>query len=111
MKNKAFTLIELFVVMMILAILAGIMVPTIQKANQKYKQIHQTERGQSSDTHQFNTGDMVYIDGMNINGKVNEVYDNNRADLLLVGTNGVPTVMERVDIQLLKRIPSADWKR
>lgn len=111
--KKAFTLIELLVVIAILAILAAMLVPAIKKAKEKVAQKQQTEQVQRVQNGQpaegFKLGDTVYIDGMDVTGRVNNVWaapfgGNATVDLLVKGTNGVPYTLEKINTALLKPV-------
>lgn len=116
MKYKnAFTLIELLVVIAIIAILAAMLLPALSAAKQRQlRQQHQSQRqGGSSSTPQdtsLQLGDAVYMDGMDVTGRVNAVYDANYVDLLVRGTNGDVRTVERVNGALLKKVQTSNWK-
>lgn len=55
----------------------------------------------------FKIGDTVYVDGLNITGKINRVIPDlgdDYVDLIVVGTNGAPIKLERVNYRLVKKI-------
>lgn len=123
-KRSAFTLIELLVVIAILAILAAMLVPAIKKAKERaqqkqtQEQIQRVEKGQPAEG--FKLGDTVYIDGMDVTGRVNNVWaapfgGNTTVDLLVKGTNGVPYTLEKINTALLKPVvtledQSREWR-
>ena len=114
MKNKnAFTLIELLVVIAIIALLAALLLPALQAAKKKVQQKQQQEQVLHPRPEVF-VGDLVYIEGLDITGKVNQVYSYGvpSVDIMVKGTNGMPTIIEKVNTALIKKVPSADdWKK
>lgn len=71
MKNKAFTIIELFVAIAILAILASMIIPmftNIDKIKQKNEQI-QYKKNNSK----LNIGDLIVIKSLNLTGFVSNL--------------------------------------
>ena len=85
MKRKnALTLIELLVVIAIISILAAMLIPAVVTSKRKVQEKQRTEQQGSSTRHQdaFNIGDTVYIDGMDITGKVNQVYSDGTGKIL-----------------------------
>jgi len=59
---------------------------------------------------QYKIGDSMYINGLNITGKINQItaYDPIRINLLVVGTNGMPAIIENVDIRNLTKIQTIE---
>ena len=116
MKNKtAFTLIELLVVIAIITILLGMFVPAFKKAKLRAETIKERQRQeQTTPSVIFNVGDVVYIDSLSITGIVNSSnvgigpFQNPYVDILIKNTNGLPTLLERINVTLLKKIPQAE---
>lgn len=59
---------------------------------------------------QYNIGDSMYMNGLNITGKINKITscDPIRMNLLVVGTNGMPAIIENIDIRNLTKIQSVE---
>jgi len=119
MKNKnTVTLIEVLVLISIITILGALLIPTIDRAVKKSKVIqenrHQQEEVQKPG--RFQIGDIVYVDGMDVTGKINQIWGtiatgNTTIDLIVKGTNGVPHIIEKVSIVLLKKVQIAEsWR-
>ena len=113
MKRKsAFTLIELLVVIAIIALLAAMLIPALSRAKERAKQINRQKQVQTQyGTTNLQVGDMVYIEGLDVTGKVNQVTERNgltTVDIFVKGTNGLPALMDRVNATLLKKIPVAE---
>lgn len=112
-KCNAFTLIELMIVIVLVALFAALLVPFLKKAKerveqkQQQQQIERVHRGQPAEG--FKLGDLVFIDGMDVTGRVNNILappfgGNTTVDLLVKGTNGVPYTLERINTALLKPV-------
>jgi prepilin-type N-terminal cleavage/methylation domain-containing protein len=107
MNKKAFTLIELMVCISIIAILAALIIPALQRAKQRGN----STKGKADVV--FKVGEFVYLyttPSVSVTGTVNAI--NRRgfgypvtADLLVQGTNGVPYPMAGIDLNLLHKVP------
>lgn len=117
MKNRnAFTLIELLICIAIVAILVAMFIPVIVTAGKRVNEKKLQEQIQASPL-TIREGDTVYIDGMDITGRVNRVYRDNTVLLLIKGTDGIPVMMkETINTALLRKIvplekQSDDWRK
>lgn len=100
--KKAFTIIELIVAIVIIAILAFMMVSVIQKFRMR-KQQPNNKASTEQMIPKFNEGDFVYIDGMDATGKVNSVL-NGKFDILIRDNEGKIQNVEGVSGTLLRKI-------
>lgn len=105
--KKAFTLIELLVVIAILAILAALLLPALTAAKRKAEAI---KAGKPVIV--FKVGDMVYMDGLNVTGKVAAVRMGGYLDIITISTNGFPAKMDLLDGKLFKKVPepAESWR-
>jgi prepilin-type N-terminal cleavage/methylation domain-containing protein len=116
MKNcKAFTLIELLIVIVIIMLLTAIVVDSTlfkkRVGDQETRYKANESATMSQNTNSINIGDMVYIDGMNITGKVNQINESGMVNLLISDTNGTIRMQEGINSALLKKVvPSTNWK-
>ena len=109
-KANAFTLIEVFVTIAIIAFIGALLIPALAAAKRKAQQQQSTDQ-----PIHFKVGDVVYIDTLSITGVVSDLDDFGmlKATLLLKGTNGVPCEFPNVDVRLLKKVPPTpedEWK-
>ena len=100
-KNKrAFTLVELLAGVAIAAVFIALLIPALATLSRR-KNIS------SNPAASLNVGDTVYIDGLNVTGKVNRI-SFGYATLLMVGTNGVPVVLDNIDANVLTKVVNAE---
>ena len=100
-KESGYSPIMLLMLLAIFCICLGFVVNDIQKK----------DRQKSINLSQYNIGDVMYIDGLNVTGKVNYVYYNHNPtliDLLVVGTNGTPSIIEKINTINLKKVQSVE---
>lgn len=113
-KKSAVTLIELLVVIAIIAIFSGMVFSSLKLKPAREKQ-NQTQLEHKVYKSSFNVGDTVYIDGMDITGKVNMIWGDDGSsniDILVKDTNGLPKMIEKINSAILKKVPSTDdWKK
>lgn len=118
MKNKnAFTLIELMTVICIIAIIAALLMPILSGVKTHHSNntstyiSHTEDNSPYSDnnvvnkSNQIKVGDLVYIDGLSITGKVNAIDAVSPfADLLTKDTNGTISVLHHINTATLTKI-------
>lgn len=114
-KKHGMTLIEILVGIAILGILAATLASVISEAKRKREEaIYQKEIQKT--TSQINIGNFVYVNGMSITGRVNSIsrpspFVDPIADILVQGTNGIPVILEKINIRLLNVIPVVEnWR-
>ena len=91
----------------IIGLLAALIIPPVVqiKSNSKEKQRMEQEG------HLFHIGDTVYMDGMDITGRVNTVYSPACAgvvDLLVKNSDGTVSVIKYVNSTLLNKVPTSE---
>ena len=93
--------VEIMVVIAIIGLLSAIAIPNFQAARRQ-SIINASQRA----TQTFEVGDSVYIDTLNIKGRINEVHNfsNPEYDILIVDSNGEPTLIKNIRGKLLKKI-------
>jgi len=115
--KKAFTLIELIIVIAIISILASAILPILIKVkNKSHDRQHIEQTTTVNPRSIYHVGDTVSIDSLSITGTINNVYNRGRssdiADIIVKGTNGMPTILERINTDLLKKVVlPEDWKK
>lgn len=68
MKRNAFTFVEFLICVAIVALLAAILLPALDRAHKKAEK----ERVEAiTPLTRFQVGDLVYVDGLSVTGKVN----------------------------------------
>lgn len=116
-KRNAFTIIELLEAIAIIGILAVVLLTALLKSKERMKQKQQQEQvervNKGLPAEGFKLGDLVFIDGMDVTGRVNNVIvalfgGNTTVDLLVKGTNGVPYTLEKINTALLKPVLTAE---
>lgn len=106
-KVKAFTNVELLIVVASILILGSIILAVVEAPPSRDAISH---NGTNS-TISIQVGDTVYIDTLSITGvvnEINEIHDRyplpQKATLLIKGTNGIPNELQNVDVRLLKKV-------
>lgn len=120
MKTKnAYTLTELIFVIVIVSILMSILLTGIRRTSDRVKKKQDTakqlgKRGFPAEG--VRIGDAVYIDGLDVTGRVNRIWNQSigiieTVDILVKGSNGVPYTLEKVNAFLLKKVDdSSEWR-
>lgn len=100
-RPKAFTLIELMIVVAIIGILAAFLIPALKAAN---KQAERQRYQQPQIV--FHVGDTVSINGINSTGVVNYVedYGGRRIDIIVKNDSGGVTELKDVNTAIVKKI-------
>lgn len=103
MKKKAFTLIELLIIIVIIAIIAAGLLPVFSKLKQKTRSSgHPIQVEQANPVKVFRVGETVVVGGINKTGVVNNVYIGfSGNNVTIITTDG--TKIEGINPELLQK--------